>query len=150
MDGAVKEGNLYEMYLGSCEQAAGVTIKSDNQQTIDNCSSYYYFDKTDEYGCLRCDFNHNGLIKNWGINKCKEFDVQNKKCSKCMNEYYLDGEICKLKNVIQNCDWYSEVNNNECERCKEGNYLQNAGTCAAINTLVDNCKQYFIDQQKCA
>ena len=34
-----------------------------------------------------------------------------------MNEYYLDGDLCKLKTVINNCDWYSETNNNECERC---------------------------------
>ena len=32
---------------------------------------------------------YSGLIRNWGINHCKEYDDVNEECSVCLNQYKL-------------------------------------------------------------
>lgn len=59
---------------------------------------------------MKCDHGYSGVVKNWKINNCMEYDSVNEVCLKCLNEYELAGNSlsCTPLTVINNCKWYKE------------------------------------------
>ena len=72
------------------------------------------------------------------------------KCSKCKNDYYIDGNICKIKCRDSNCNICSE-DGTICTECNSVSKLYN-GKCAknsdSCNYLFPNCN-FCLDEEGC-
>ncbi|OHT16187.1 hypothetical protein TRFO_13337 [Tritrichomonas foetus] len=105
------------------------------------CSEGFYLDNADQT-CKAC-----------GVENCKICSSDQTSCTECKEGYNLDSnnqphQCTKQTCNVQNCELCVSQKPNECSKCSEGFYLDNADqTCKACG--VENCKICSSDQTSC-
>jgi hypothetical protein len=140
---------VYELPEGTCVSEGSLSVVEG--ASTENCQ-YFYDVENGKQGCLKCRHGHSGPIVNWGVRQCKQYDAATKKCVLCMNKYKLSasGLECLAHGGDANCRWFQSHNDQFCEICNPGFYLnasQNA--CVAI-TPVAHCSTYKIYEDRCS
>ena len=142
----------YYYPFNSCILKNNQYIKSENSginSFINNCK-YYYNLLNNEIGCLTCNHKYNGIIKNWGVQNCRNYNNIEKVCSQCLNKFYISSNKleCITLPIINFCKWNLLNTENKCQICNVNYYLSNEKTCLEL-TNVQNCLKYSHGENKC-
>ena len=81
------------------------------------------------YVCIECNT----------IDHCEKCNSKTKECTKCDNEYMkiINGE-CASCTTIDNCLTYDDTQENSCEKCTDGYYV-NGGVCTKCRDAIEGC-----------
>ena len=59
---------------------------------VDQCELYAMF-PDDKIRCVKCNFQHTGIIKAWKVDHCRTYDYTEKKCTECLPGYLLKKKV---------------------------------------------------------
>lgn len=75
-------GDVYRDIESTCVLSSSSTRRPNvtDVPTFNYCENWYNFTSLNERGCMRCSHGYYGLIRNWKIDNCKEYDDINEVC----------------------------------------------------------------------
>lgn len=115
---------------------------------IANCSVYEPSNVlSTDLKCYRCNNGYyyevptNSCLVG-AVANCEIFEKRQNVCSKCVDKFYLEGDVCKAHDILLNCEVYHPTLKNICASCDAKTFLfEKDNQCVSVSPI-PNCKVY--------